>query len=138
MFFVRRLIYVMKKKCNLRRPICAAEFMSVGRQPTCLSAEEIDDVSTGITYKYIVRRKYLRIPFAKIFRYFPSIDMWKEVKNVWNRHGRAMKIAPSSKSAGHLFLITSIAISQRYLFKFRGWMALISPQQQQRQDNQQI
>ena len=107
-------------KCNLQQAICATEFMSVGRDPTCLSAQEIDDVTTGIIYKYIVRPKYLRIPFAKTFQYFPLIKMWKEVSNVWSRRGRAMKIAPSLKSAGHLYMITSIAITQRYLFKFRG------------------
>ena len=104
-----------EKKCILQQPICAAEFMSVRREPTCLSAREIDDVATGITYKYIVHPRYLRIPFAKTFKYFSLIKMWKEVTNVWSRRGRVMKIAPSSKSSGHLFMITSMAISQRYL-----------------------
>ena len=71
------------QKCAIERPICGSVFMNEGSPVKCFSAQEIDDVSHSITYKYIVRPRYLGIPSAKTYKYFISHNTWKEMKIVW-------------------------------------------------------
>ena len=114
--------YCKTEFCSEKNPICAIAFNEGSyrrRETRCCSPSDVAR-EWRVVYRFVQRKTYLALPFARTYKFAADVNTWVEFQNVWKRRGRALIISPAKNTMGHLFAITSIASNVMYLFKFKG------------------